>query len=202
MMNAGTGEASRRKTIFMSNDGRDKNKELEASRFSLEPAYKSSLRDGIRENLKKPLSRKPKRQQLYYLYRIIMNRRKFHYTLKHVFKYYFKCIWCRSNKAIRQLNDGKRDLYYGRAERKLAKDLDVITLLQMIQSAEIVQSILFDKNARQLLQFQRKKVVTASSDVASDPFDERMRLDRIFTEENMQDREAYRGELKKLLGHY
>ena len=61
MMNAGTGEASRRKTIFMSNDGRDKNKELEASRFSLEPAYKSSLRDGIRENLKKPLSRKPKR---------------------------------------------------------------------------------------------------------------------------------------------
>lgn len=72
----------------------------------------------------------------------------------------------------------------------------------MIQSAEIVQSILFDKNARQLLQFQRRKVVTASSDVASDPFDERKRLNDIFTEENRQERDAYRGELRKLLGQY
>ena len=29
-----------------------------------------------------------------------------------------------------------------------------------------------------------------------------MRLNNIFTEENMHEREAYRGELKKLLGHY
>ena len=76
-----------------------------------------------------PISKRPKRQQLYYLYRIIMNRRTFEYSLRHVFQYYLRCFYCRSREALRRIADGKRELYYERASRKLQKDLDIVTLL-------------------------------------------------------------------------
>ena len=57
---------------------------------------------------------------------MIMNRRTFEYSLKHVFRYYFRCLFCRSHSALRKLKDGKRELYYERAEKKLRKNLDIV----------------------------------------------------------------------------
>jgi len=46
-----------------------------------------------------PVSKKPKRQQLYWIYKTVMNRRNFKYSLGQTFKYFccrFCCRICRS----------------------------------------------------------------------------------------------------------
>ena len=102
------------------------------------------MKDAIRKQLKMPISSKPKKQQLYYLYKMIMNRRTFEYKMRHTLRYYFKCFCLRSNKSLKQIKDGKRDVYFDLASRKLDKDLDVITLLRIMQTADQAQKIIFD----------------------------------------------------------
>ena len=68
--------------------------------YNSKKEYKESLKKAIRAQLKLPISKKPKRQQLYYLYKMIMNRRMFVYSLQHVFRYFLKCYFCRSNKSL------------------------------------------------------------------------------------------------------
>ena len=82
-----------------------------------------------------PISIKPKKQQMYYLYKMIMNRRTFEYKMRHTIRYYFRCFCLRSNKSLKEVYDGKRDVYFNLASRKLDKDLDVITLLRLIHTS-------------------------------------------------------------------
>ena len=56
--------------------------------------------------------------------------------MRHVFRYYFKCIFIRSKKALKKVQDGKRDIYFSKASKKLDKDLDIVSLLQIIRSAD------------------------------------------------------------------
>ena len=65
-----------------------------------------------------------------------MNRRTFEYSLKHVFKYYLRCLMCRSRSILKKVEDGKRDIYFHRAEKKLKKNLDIVQLLQTIQATD------------------------------------------------------------------
>ena len=67
---------------------------------------------------------------------MIMNRRVFEYSLSHVFRYYLRCYACRSKKTLRSAEDGKRDLYFEKASRSLAKHMDIGTLLRTIRNAE------------------------------------------------------------------
>ena len=79
-----------------------KGKTNENYRFhSQTPEYKSSMKDAIRKQLKMPISVKPKKQQLYYLYKMIMNRRTFEYKMRHTLRYYCKCLCLRSNKSLK-----------------------------------------------------------------------------------------------------
>ena len=80
-----------------------------------------------------------------------MNRRTFEYTFRHVFNYYFKCLSCRTNSSLRNFKDGKREIYYQRAENKLRKNLDIVQLLHTMTAADQMQEVVFDRNARQLL---------------------------------------------------
>ena len=103
--------------------------EIDYSEWCQKPEYRASLKTAVREEFYLPISSQPKRQQLYYLYKMIINRRTFEYGLRHVFRYYLKCIFCRSRNTLRKVADGKRDIYFDRASRKLKKDLDIVTLL-------------------------------------------------------------------------
>ena len=94
---------------------------------------------------------------------MIMNRRTLEYSLKHVLCFYFKCLFCRNANSLRKLKDGKREIYFQRAEHKLRKNLDIVQLLRTIQAADQIQEVVFDNNARRLLQLQRHSVVTATS---------------------------------------
>ena len=42
------------------------------------------------------ISKKPKRQQLYKLYKLIMNRKMFEYGTRHAFEEYLKCLCYKS----------------------------------------------------------------------------------------------------------
>ena len=125
--------------------------------------------------------------------------------MRHTLRYYSRCFCLRSNKSLKQIKDGKRDVYFDLASRKLDKDLDVITLLRIMQTADQAQKIIFDQKARQLLQFQRGQVVTATSSADSgldDQFNEDMNMHRTFEEQNVHQREAFRVKLKNLLQQY
>ena len=84
---------------------------------------------------KQNISISPKRQQLYYIYRTVMNRRNFEYSLKHLFNYFFKFRMCRKNDSLRQ-GEARRDLFMNRAIKKLKNSLSVIKLLSMAQMVE------------------------------------------------------------------
>lgn len=45
-----------------------------------------------------PVSKKPKRQQLYWIYKTVMNRRNFRYSVGATFSYFFTFRFCRSQR--------------------------------------------------------------------------------------------------------
>ena len=92
----------------------------------------------VKNGIKKPyISVKPKKQQLYFLYKLIMNRKIFYYNsmdrLLHNFSKVFCCCrkkliekWC--SKRFKSAE--KRSKLFQRGKRKLTRDLDIITLIQ------------------------------------------------------------------------
>ena len=74
------------------------------------------------------ISKFPKRQQLYYIYRTVMNRRNFEYHFKHLISYFLLCRNRKKNEDLRNMS-GKRDLYLNKAIIKLKNDLDIVKLL-------------------------------------------------------------------------
>ena len=71
--------------------------------------YQTALKDSLRKARKVPVSKKPKRQQLYFLYKMIMNRKNLEYTFKNALVYniwflgHLSCCPCRSKKSIKKL---------------------------------------------------------------------------------------------------
>ena len=86
------------------------------------------MKDKLKEKSNARISKFPKRQQLYYIYRTVMNWRNFEYQYKHLLEYF---LLCRNRKKINDLRRGpaKRDLYLNRAIGKLKKDMDIVKLL-------------------------------------------------------------------------
>ena len=92
----------------------------------------------VKNGIKKPyISAKPKRQQLYFLYKLIMNRKTFHYDFidrfLHRFSYLFCCCrkrlferWC-SKQLFTKAE--KRARQFQKGQRKLTRDLDIVTLI-------------------------------------------------------------------------
>ena len=117
-----------------------------------------------------------------------------------MFRYYLRCRSCRSRQSLRSTYDGKRDLYFARAEKQLKKQLDIVTLLHSMQSADQIQAVVLDKNARQLLQFQRQRVVTAtSSNAGSEEWNVNKQMHDIFREERVADRADFGKRFRLLL---
>ena len=103
----------------------------------------------LKESESVAISSKPKRQQLYELYKLILNRKMLEYNAFHAFEEYFRCFFCRSKQSLKYKtkgNIGKRHLYFRKAKERLAQDLDISGLLQVRYGFEIMKSILFDED--------------------------------------------------------
>ena len=97
--------------------------------------WKEKTKKSLKEKAKQKISNKPKRQQLYHIYRTIMNRRNFEYSLRHLMSFFIKFRMCRKIDNLRQGN-AKRDLYLNRAIKKLKNGLSVTKLLSVAQMVE------------------------------------------------------------------
>ena len=53
--------------------------------FNDTPQYKRAMKNAMNQASTRPISKRPKRQQLYFIYKMIMNRRNFEYSLKKAF---------------------------------------------------------------------------------------------------------------------
>ena len=93
------------------------------------------LKHIMKEKSKQDISTFPKRQQLFYIYKTIMNRRNFEYSLRHIFTFFLRCRNCKKNDALRH-GPSKRDLYLNRAIGKLKNDMSVNKLLSRAQIVE------------------------------------------------------------------
>ena len=121
----------------------------------------------VKENTKKHyISEKPKPQQLYFLYKLIMNRKKFNYALTDRFIHscgsIFRC--CRSRCPRRYSMVEKHNKLFQRGKSKLTHDLDIVRLIQRDQMNDVNRQVLFTEHERFLLQFQRRNVIDSNSE--------------------------------------
>ena len=89
-----------------------------------------------------------------------MNRVRFEYSFRHVIMYFIRCLTCRKS-SLKTKAHLKRDYYLNKGSNKLRKDLDIVQMLHMIHGFDALQSVLFDNHDRQLLYFQKGKVINS-----------------------------------------
>ena len=94
---------------------------------------------GLQASRKKLLSLKPKRQQLFYIFHLILNQRRFSYNTCLAFRYYFKCFACRSKNSLKKKASAKQDFYLDKGIEKLNKDLDIVHLIEMIKGYQVMK---------------------------------------------------------------
>ena len=82
------------------------------------------------------ISRSPKREQLYYIYKIVVNRRNLNYTMLDVIRFYYggyfkwASFCCRKRSTIKH-DDNEQDRLMNKAIRKLHRDMDIVKLLHL-----------------------------------------------------------------------
>ena len=84
------------------------------------------MKNAMTQASNRPISKRPKRQQLYYIYKMIMNRWNFEYSLNQAIKYFFKCNNFRSAKWLKEKPQRKVDLFLNKGIEKLKWDLDIV----------------------------------------------------------------------------
>ena len=104
---------------------------------------------------------KPKKQQLFSIYHLIMNQKSFAYKSCQAFVYLFSCFECRSKQSVKQKM--RSDFYLNKGIKKLEKHLDVSEMIWRSQMSEVVGSILFDEDQQFFINFQKAGVLTSGS---------------------------------------
>ena len=154
----------------------------------------------LKNKVKQDISKYPKRQQLYYVYRTIINRRNFEYTLKNLFSYFFLCRNCSKREKLWR-GPAKRDLYLNRAIVKLNKDMGVMDLLFRAHIVKEMQQILFNKSDRMLMQMQKRRVIDSATTSSEEHLPENQKalvnvnpdnLRRVFSQDNEGERAKFR----------
>ena len=165
--------------------------------FNNTPEYRQRMKDLIRDASNRPISKRPKRQQLYFIYKMIMNRRNFEYSLRNALRYYFNC---RSSSSLNKKNKDKRDLYLNKGINKLKDDLDIVQLLKLIQNFGQSQHALFDDNEVKLMALQRRQVISSNSENSEARVSRKNSAMRSFFQSNNEkERVEFRRELVEML---
>ena len=125
--------------------------EMEEDGFELDA---ESMEKFVKDNTKKRyISEKPKPQQLYFLYKLIMNRKKFQFSLSDrlLIAIGKLCRCCRKNCPRRYSLAEKHAMLYKRGKTKLNVDLDIVRLIQRNQMNDVNRQVLFTEHERFLL---------------------------------------------------
>ena len=115
---------------------------------------------GLRNLRHTLICEKPKRQQLFYIYHLILNRRKFIYDKCNSASYFFCRFGCmRSESSLKNLKTGKQDFLLNKGTRKLKRDLDILELFKIVRGFRVMKKTLFTKEWRELLQYSRASII-------------------------------------------
>ena len=97
---------------------------------------------------------KPSRGQLYFLYKLIMNRKQFKYYMRDRL---LNCInrlsCCKKKCSDRLAKAKKRAETYERGQKKLTDDLDIVNLLFREQMHDVNKRVLYNSTERFFLQY-------------------------------------------------
>ena len=129
----------------------------------------------VKHGIKQPyISIKPQKQQLYFLYKLIMNRKMFHYSCTDRILVFFNRIstifcCCKKRKikncCSKRFNSAeKQNRLFTKGKHKLTRDLDIVTLIQRQQMHDVNKQALYNSTERFLLQYQRRNVIESNSD--------------------------------------
>ena len=102
---------------------------------------KKFIKDGTKEN---KISEKPTRQQLYFLYKLIMNRVHVQISCFDIFKYRLAklCLCCKSLQKSKSFKTNlKRLKVFKRGQKKLANDLDLVKLIHTNMENAVNRSV-------------------------------------------------------------
>ena len=125
---------------------------------------KKFIKQGIKRGY---VSTKPHRQQLYYIYKLIVNRYKFKYTAQDFVRNFIDklCCCCKlknSSKSFKQA--AIRGKQFERGQKKIKEDLDIIKLIQNNVARVVNQQVLYDADERYLLKFQKRNCINSNSE--------------------------------------
>ena len=98
---------------------------------------KKFIRKGVKDF---HYSDKPTRQQLYYLYKLIINRRPFSYSWGDWLRSCLikSCLCCKLKKSTNKFMQAyENDKIYQRGKEKLHQDLDIVKLIQRAMKSEM-----------------------------------------------------------------
>jgi hypothetical protein len=79
------------------------------------------------------ISGKPSREQLSYIFHLIINQRRLTYNTFFAIGYYLRCFVCRKTNNLKQIKSARTDFYLNKGIDKLNRDLDIVSLLDMIK---------------------------------------------------------------------
>ena len=116
----------------------------------------------LREKRRKLISDRPKRQQLYYIFHLILNQRKFSYNSCLAIAYYLRCFACRKSSSLKKSKAAKNDFYLDRGIEKLSRDLDIVNLLDIVKGFHVMKQVLFSQDDRFFLHLQRRDMIYSS----------------------------------------
>ena len=85
----------------------------------------------VKEQRGKLISDKPKKQQLYWIYALILNQRRLVYTTCNLLTYYLRCNQCRKQNSLKN-SQGRVDYYLNRGIMKLNQDLDITRMIEIL----------------------------------------------------------------------
>ena len=109
--------------------------------------YHPHIKEKIKAARNIYFSRKPKKEQFYYLYLMILNRRTMNGSLKAVLAYYLRSLFNSCSRGEIKREDRLMD----KGIKRLKKDLDIVSLLNLQQEFKEAKSALFDRDDKKLL---------------------------------------------------
>ena len=109
----------------------------------------SKLADTFKRRVKrqrgKLISEKPKKQQLYWIFALILNQRRLVYDTCNLFSYYLRCNNCRKQSSLKKSKSGRIDYNLNQGIKKLDQDLDITKMIEVLQSAKILRYLVLTK---------------------------------------------------------
>ena len=171
----------------------------------------------VKEQRKKLLSEKPKKQQLYWIYALILNQRRLVYSTCNVLLYYLRCYNCRKKSSLKKNKSSKKEYFLNQGIKKLNQDLDIVSMLDLLNGAKVMRYLILTREDQFLLKNQRAKVIDSSED-SNDHSMQKVcgrkeaqlydleaqykNINKIFTQDAQYLDESQKIDLRKLLNRY